>query len=58
MCVPRRRLPVEINGGPTSEVQMSARTKENFKPSLACSRSTSEASGPHCNLACFAPQSA
>ncbi|MGP1905971.1 MAG: hypothetical protein ACTS46_01010 [Candidatus Hodgkinia cicadicola] len=36
----------------------SASRKENFKPPLACSRSTSEASGPHCNLACFAPQSA
>ncbi|MGP1916048.1 MAG: GTP-binding protein, partial [Candidatus Hodgkinia cicadicola] len=47
-------LPIENNGGLISEVQVSAKSNENLKLLLDMLRSTSEASRPHCDLACFA----
>ncbi|MGP1919341.1 MAG: GTP-binding protein [Candidatus Hodgkinia cicadicola] len=47
-------LALEANGGPIPEVQVSAKSKENLKLLLDVLRCTSEASGPHCDLACFA----
>ncbi len=47
-------LSIETNGGPVPEVHVSAKSKENLKLLLDMLRRTSEASGPHCDLACFA----
>ncbi|MGP1918240.1 MAG: hypothetical protein ACTS4U_00885 [Candidatus Hodgkinia cicadicola] len=47
-------LALKTNGGPIPEVQVSAKSKENLKLLLDMLRSTSEATGPQCDLACFA----
>ncbi|MGP1918729.1 MAG: GTP-binding protein, partial [Candidatus Hodgkinia cicadicola] len=47
-------LPIETNGGLISEVQVSAKSKENLKLLLDMLRRTSETSRPQCDLACFA----